>query len=119
MVEDPDSSLLAFIGGLFAWLFVPLGFGNWQSVASSLAGFTAMYKEMGGKRYFALALIFQNLSAYAFALMVYQFGGLITGELSFTWMTGLAIAALCIIIYLLLRSAPKVSPSNRLREVTN
>lgn len=176
MVEDPDSSLLAFIGGLFAWLFVPLGFGNWQSVASSLAGFTAkeavvsnmgilaglgaieeyevgmhanfqaffptnlaaisflmfnmfnspclaavsaMYKEMGGKRYFALALIFQNLSAYAFALMVYQFGGLITGEISFTWMTGLAIAALCIMVYLLLRSAPKVSPSNRLREVSN
>lgn len=41
MVEDSAESLLAEIGGAIAPLFAPLGFGNWQSVAASLAGFTA------------------------------------------------------------------------------
>lgn len=41
MVEDASESLIAFIGQKIAWIFTPLGFGNWQSVASSIAGFTA------------------------------------------------------------------------------
>ena len=41
MVEDSSASLLAKIGGAIAPLFIPLGFGNWQSVAASLSGFTA------------------------------------------------------------------------------
>lgn len=41
MVEDSSNSLLAVIGGLIAPIFAPLGFGNWQSVASSLTGFSA------------------------------------------------------------------------------
>ena len=38
---DPAHSLMAVIGGAIAWLFVPLGFGNWQAVASSISGFVA------------------------------------------------------------------------------
>lgn len=41
MVEDSAESLLAVIGGIFAPIFAPLGFGNWQAVAASLSGFTA------------------------------------------------------------------------------
>ncbi|HIS32903.1 MAG TPA: ferrous iron transport protein B [Candidatus Limivivens intestinipullorum] len=41
MVEDSGDSLLAAIGGLLAPIFAPLGFGQWQAVAASLAGFTA------------------------------------------------------------------------------
>ena len=41
MVEDSADSLLAVIGGSIAPLFAPLGFGQWQSVAASLSGFTA------------------------------------------------------------------------------
>ncbi len=41
LVEESSKSLLAAIGGFIAPLFAPLGFGNWQSVAASLAGFTA------------------------------------------------------------------------------
>lgn len=36
-----ENSLLAYIGGFIAPLFAPLGFGNWQAVASSLSGFVA------------------------------------------------------------------------------
>ncbi|MCR5656196.1 MAG: ferrous iron transport protein B [Butyrivibrio sp.] len=38
---DAADSLMAGIGGLFAWLFVPLGFGNWQGVASTISGLVA------------------------------------------------------------------------------
>lgn len=38
---DVEYSLLAAIGGFFSPLFMPLGWGNWQAVASSLSGFVA------------------------------------------------------------------------------
>ncbi len=41
VVEDSADSLLAMIGGAIAPIFAPLGFGEWQAVASSLSGFTA------------------------------------------------------------------------------
>lgn len=37
----PEYSMLASIGGFFAPLFAPLGWGNWQAVSSSLSGFVA------------------------------------------------------------------------------
>jgi ferrous iron transport protein B len=41
LVEDSSDSLLAVIGGFIAPIFTPLGFGNWQAVASSISGFAA------------------------------------------------------------------------------
>ena len=41
LVEDSNDSLLAAIGGAIAPVFAPLGFGEWQTVAASLSGFTA------------------------------------------------------------------------------
>lgn len=38
---DTECSFLARFGSLIAPIFVPLGFGNWQAVASSFAGFAA------------------------------------------------------------------------------
>jgi ferrous iron transport protein B len=41
MVEDPSLSILGSIGQAIAGIFIPLGFGNWQSVISLLSGFIA------------------------------------------------------------------------------
>ena len=41
MVEESANSLIASIGNLFAWLFVPLGFGRWEAVAASISGLVA------------------------------------------------------------------------------
>lgn len=41
LVEDSGDSLMAVLGGAIAWIFVPLGFGTWQAVASSISGFVA------------------------------------------------------------------------------
>ena len=38
---DAADSLMAAIGGAIAWIFVPLGFGNWQAVAATISGFVA------------------------------------------------------------------------------
>lgn len=36
-----DDSILAIIGSAVAWLFTPLGWGNWQSAVSALSGLLA------------------------------------------------------------------------------
>ncbi len=43
MLEDAqmDQSIAAKIGGLFAWLFIPLGFGDWQSSVATVMGLVA------------------------------------------------------------------------------
>jgi ferrous iron transport protein B len=41
LVDDQANSIMAVIGGAIAFLFIPLGFGNWQACASSISGFVA------------------------------------------------------------------------------
>lgn len=36
-----DYSLLAMLGNLIAWIFIPLGFGHWQATASSISALIA------------------------------------------------------------------------------
>ena len=41
LVEDQENSLMAIVGGAIAFIFIPLGFGNWQACASAISGFSA------------------------------------------------------------------------------
>lgn len=41
MVEDLNKGLLATIGSAFAWVFAPLGWGNWQSAVAAIMGLVA------------------------------------------------------------------------------
>ena len=41
MVEDMDNSILAKFGNLFAWLFVPLGWGGWKPAVAAVTGLIA------------------------------------------------------------------------------
>ncbi len=41
MVDTIDNSFLAMIGGLFAWIFTPLGFGDWQAAVATITGLIA------------------------------------------------------------------------------
>ncbi|MBP1737327.1 MAG: feoB1 [Oscillospiraceae bacterium] len=47
MVEDMDDSLLAGIGGAIAWIFTPLGWGNWQSAVAAITGLVAKENLVG------------------------------------------------------------------------
>ena len=41
MVEDVDNSIMAKIGNVFAWIFIPLGFGSWKTAVAAVTGLIA------------------------------------------------------------------------------
>lgn len=49
MLEDMeiDHSILASIGNVFAWLFVPLGWGDWKSAVAAITGLVAKENVVG------------------------------------------------------------------------
>lgn len=47
MVADMDSSMLAAFGGVIATIFVPLGFGTWQSAVATIMGLVAKEEVVG------------------------------------------------------------------------
>ena len=69
--EEIDSSILAAIGSGIAWIFKPLGFGNWQAAVASITGLVAkenivgtmgiLYGDIAG-----IAAAFTAISGFAF-----------------------------------------------------
>ncbi len=45
--EEVQHSLLASIGGVFAWIFKPLGWGNWEAAVASITGLVAKENIVG------------------------------------------------------------------------
>ena len=84
--------------------------------APCFAAIGAIRREMGSARWTAITVGYMCGFAYAISLIVYQFGGLLTGEASFSIFTVLAAAVLAGLLYLLLRRGytPKESekPNN-------
>ncbi len=72
-----------------------------------LAALSTLAKEIGSRKKFWFAVLFQNIAAYLVTLVVYQLGGLATGEVAFGVGTVVAIIVLVAILYLLFRPAKK------------
>ncbi len=158
-------SLMAGLGNLLAWVFMPLGFGNWEAAVTSITGlvakenvvatvgiltslgeageadpnmWVAFSTMLGGSSVAIMAFCaFNLLCAPCFAaigtirrqmmsakwtwaaigymtafgwctgLLIYQLGGLISGEVAFGPFTVLALAVLAGLLFLLFRPAPK------------
>ena len=74
--EEIDSSLLAAIGNAIAWIFRPLGWGNWQATVASITGLVAkenivgtmgiLYRGGDGTVYANIASAFTGITAYSF-----------------------------------------------------
>ena len=74
--EEIGSSILAKIGSAISWLFIPLGWGNWQATVASITGLVAKENIVGtlgilygggdGSVYQELARHFTGISAYSF-----------------------------------------------------
>ena len=49
MLEDMeiDHSILAMIGNAFAWIFIPLGWGDWKSAVAAITGLVAKENVVG------------------------------------------------------------------------
>ena len=71
-----------------------------------LAAISTLSREMGSRKFFWFAILYQNVSAYCIALMVYQIGGLLSGEVAFGAATAAALLVLAGVLYLLLRRDP-------------
>ena len=162
-VEDKNSSLLAFLGNLLAWVFYPLGWmgdmgwkatvatitgliakeevvmtmgtlynyagelsetGNeiWSMVAADFgpvraysflifnllcapcfAAMGAIRREMNDGKWTAFAIGYMCVFAYAISMIVYQIGGLFTGEAAFGLLTLAAWAVLGGLVWLMMR----------------
>ena len=76
-----------------------------------LAAISTMAREMKSKKFVVFALIFQNVLAYCVALMVYQIGGLVLGEVAFGPATVVAFIVAAVILYFLFRPNPNKKTS--------
>ena len=161
MVEDLNNSVLAKFGSVFAPIFTPLGFGNWQSTVAATTGliakenivatfgvllgspevaesgeeiwailrseiFTpvsayaflafnllcapcvaamgAIRREMNSWKWTAFAIGYQCSFAYAVALMINQFGMLVTGNAN---IMGLMVAVIVLVAMIVLIARPE------------
>ncbi|MGD9761176.1 MAG: ferrous iron transport protein B [Candidatus Izemoplasmatales bacterium] len=81
LAENPDQSILASIGKIFAFIFNPLGWGNWKATVATVTGliakenvvstFGVLYgfadiAESGAEIWTLLAVDFTPLSSYSF-----------------------------------------------------
>lgn len=81
MVEDMNNSILAGIGNAIAWLFIPLGWGDWKAAVAAITGLVAKENvvgtfgvlygfaevaEDGAEIWGTLAQSFTTVSAYSF-----------------------------------------------------
>ena len=74
--DEIDYSILAAIGGVVAWIFKPLGWGNWQAAVASITGLVAKENIVGtlgilygggdGTVYQNIAAAFNGISGYSF-----------------------------------------------------
>ena len=74
--DEIDYSILAAIGNTVAWIFTPLGWGNWQATVASITGLVAKENIVGtmgilygggdGTTYQNIAAAFTGISAYSF-----------------------------------------------------
>ena len=74
--DQLDASILARIGSCIAWIFAPLGWGNWQATVASITGLVAKENIVGTMgilygggeltTYQTLANAFTSISGYSF-----------------------------------------------------
>ncbi|MCI9376916.1 MAG: ferrous iron transporter B, partial [Oscillibacter sp.] len=97
------------------WTFIGADFGAVTAYsfmifnllcAPCFAAMGAIKREMNNAKWTAAAIGYMCVFAYSVSLMVFQFGGLLTGEASFGVGTIAAAAVLAVLLYLLLRKTP-------------
>lgn len=159
-----SSSLMAGLGSVLAWVFAPLGFGDWEGAVATITGLVAkenvvatvgiitslgeagegdaslwaafaammggssvaimafcafnllcapcfaaigaIHSQMRSARWTWAAVGFMCGFAWCVALMIYQLGGLVTGEVAFNAWTVVALIVLALMLFQLLRPTP-------------
>ncbi len=73
--DEIEYSILAKIGSVFAWIFAPLGWGNWQAAVASITGLVAKENIVGtlGILYGAAGNAYAGISASFTAVTGFSF----------------------------------------------
>ncbi len=69
--DEIDHSILAAIGGAIAWIFTPLGWGNWQAAVASITGLVAKENIVG-----TLGILYGGGDASVYANLAAAFTGI-------------------------------------------
>ena len=123
MVEDMNNSVLAAFGGIIAFIFAPLGFGNWKAAVATITGliakenvvatfgilynFAGELAENGDEIWALLAIDYSQLSAYSFMIFnllcapCFAAMGAIKREMNNARWTCFAIGYMCVFAYVI------------------
>ena len=113
--EQIDHSILAVIGNAIAWIFNPLGWGNWQAAVASITGLVAkenivgtlgvLYSGGAGTVYQNISTAFTAISGFSFLTFnllcapCFAAMGAIKREMNSAKWTAFAIAYQCCFAY--------------------
>ena len=113
--DEIGSSMLAAVGNAIAWLFVPLGWGNWQSAVASITGLIAKENIVGTmgvlygggelSTWATLAQVFTGVTGFSFLVFnllcapCFAAMGAIKREMNSAKWTAFAIAYQCTFAY--------------------
>ena len=84
--DEIDHSILAVIGNALAWIFIPLGWGNWQATVASVTGLVAKENIVG-----TLGILFGGGEGSVYA----NIAGAFTALSGFTFLTFNLLCAPC------------------------
>ncbi len=120
---DMDNSILSAIGSKIAWIFIPLGWGNWQGAVASITGLIAKenvvgtfgvlfggfneVSENGWQIWAKMAEVFTPLQAYSFLIFnllcapCFAAIGAIKREMNNAKWTAFAIGYQCLFAYII------------------
>ena len=116
--ESGGASILQSVGSAIAWIFAPLGFGNWQSAVATVMGLMAKEEivsvleelaAMGGGNGDVGAAVFGGSSLAGFSFLVFNLlcapcfaaMGAIRREMNSAKWTAFAIGYLCVYAYVI------------------
>ena len=113
--DEIGSSMLAAVGNAIAWLFVPLGWGNWQAAVASITGLIAKENIVGTmgvlygggelSTWATLAQVFTGVTGFSFLVFnllcapCFAAMGAIKREMNSAKWTAFAIAYQCTFAY--------------------
>jgi ferrous iron transport protein B len=116
MLEEDqlDSSILAKLGSAIAWIFAPLGWGNWQATVASITGLVAKENIVGTmgilygseETWANMANVFNHLSGMSFLIFnllcapCFAAMGAIKREMNNGKWTAFAITYQCVAAYI-------------------
>ena len=113
--DEIDKSILAVIGNAIAWIFIPLGWGNWQAAVASVTGLVAkenivgtlgiLYSSGTASVYSNIAAAFTAISGFSFLVFnllcapCFAAMGAIKREMNSAKWTWFAIGYQCLFAY--------------------